>query len=321
MTRFLAERREMSAVGHWTKTTDGGILRLMCETSASADRVDCRFTGYGGLDLAGEAWGRDGAAPVLLLHGGGQTRGSWEHTARNLAQRGYRVIAIDLRGHGESEWSNDGDYGIDAFAGDVIAVARALPSPPVIVGASLGGLAAMIAEARGAVARALILVDIAPRIEDAGVARIVGFMSAHADGFATLEEAADAIASYLPHRSRPGDLSGLRRVLRAGSDGRWRWHWDPSFLDIRRRSESGDSAIFEAAARHLRVPTLLVRGRRSDLLSPEGVAEFLELAPHARFVDIADAGHMVAGDHNDVFAAAIVEFIERLDRGAAEGAA
>lgn len=285
-------------------------------------RASCCFVGHGGVQLVGEVTGPDGAPVVLLLHGGGQTRGAWDSTARSLADRGHRVFAIDLRGHGESEWAKDADYGVDAFSSDVICVARALPSPPVIVGASLGGLAAMVAEARAAVARGLVLVDIAPRIEDVGVTRIVSFMSAYPDGFATLQDAADAIAAYLPHRARPSDLSGLQRVLRAGTDGRWRWHWDPRFLELRRHSRQGeDQRLFEAAARHLTLPTLLVRGRRSDLLSPAGVEEFLQLVPHARFVDIADAHHMVAGDRNDAFAAAVVEFVDQLRDRADSGAA
>lgn len=280
------------------------------------------WVGCGGAQLAGEVRGDPNypsATPVLLLHGGGQTRSAWDATAHALATLQHSVVAIDLRGHGESDWAHDGDYSIDAFAGDVMAVARSLGSPPVIVGASLGGIAAMVAEARGGVARALILVDIAPRIEQEGVARITGFMSAYPDGFASLERAADAIARYLPHRSRPNDLSGLRRVLRAGADGRWRWHWDPRFLDIRRDSRGDhDRALLEAAARQLRVPTLLLRGRRSDLLSPAGVDEFLQLVPHARFVDVADAGHMVAGDSNDAFVGAMMEFIAALgERGQA----
>lgn len=276
--------------------------------------LPCRFTGYDGVDLRGEAQGDPTAPPVLLLHGGGQTRGAWDASARALANRGYHVVAIDLRGHGESEWPAEGDYSVDAFSGDVIRVARSLPEPPVIVGASLGGIAAMVAEARAQIARALVLVDIAPRIEEAGVARIVGFMSAHPDGFGSVEEAADAITAYLPDRPRPRDLSGLRRNLRQGADGRLRWHWDPRFLDERRGPRNDDVALLHAAARHLSVPTLLIRGARSDLLSQAGAEEFLALVPHARFVDVADAGHMVAGDRNDAFTSAVLAFCDELDR-------
>lgn len=269
--------------------------------------------GLDGIELRGEAHGNPGAPPVVLLHGGGQTRGAWDGAACAVAERGYRAIAIDLRGHGESEWSADGDYGIDAFSGDVIRVVRALSRPPVIIGASLGGIAAMVAEARGRIARALVLVDIAPRIETTGVARIVGFMSAHPAGFANVEEAADAIAAYLPDRPRPRDLSGLRRNLRQNAHGRLSWHWDPRFLDERRGPRNDDVALLHAAASQLAVPTLLVRGARSDLLSEAGAQEFLALVPHARFVDVAGAGHMVAGDRNDAFTSALLAFLAELD--------
>ena len=142
----------------------------------------------------------------------------------------YRV---DLRGHGESAWPDDGDYQIDAFAADVPRSQRRSPQLPVLVGASLGGVASLVAigESPTPVARALVLVDVAPTIERAGVDRIGDFMTAHMDdGFGSLEEVADAIADYNPHRPRPSDLSGLTKNLRQRDDGRWVWHWDPRFM-------------------------------------------------------------------------------------------
>lgn len=172
----------------------------------------------------------------------------------------------------------------------------------------------MVAEARGEVARALVLVDIAPRIEDKGVARIVAFMSAHPNGFTSLDEAANAIAAYVPERPRSADSSGLQHHLRVGADGRLRWHWDPGFLDAQRGPRGENAALLEAAARQLALPTLLVRGARSDLLSREGAEEFVALVPHARVVDVAGAGHMVAGDRNDAFAAAVLGFLDEIAR-------
>ena len=278
------------------------------------------FVGHGGVRLVGEAIGDASAPPVLLLHGGGQTRHAWDETARTLAASGRRAIAVDQRGHGDSQWAPDGDYTLDAFAADVRAMARAVGTTrrPAIVGASLGGMSAMVAEAEaeGSIASALVLVDIAPRMEPEGVAKIIGFMRARPDGFATLEEAADAIAAYLPDRPRKTDTSGLAKNLRRGADGRLRWHWDPAFLAPRGRlpHRAGEGDRLTDAARALRIPTLLVRGRRSDLLSEKGVEEFLALVPGARFVDVEGAGHMVAGDRNDAFTAAILPFL-------AEGAA
>jgi non-heme chloroperoxidase len=286
-----------------------------------------RFSGAEGVPLAGDAWGEASAPPVLLLHGGGQTRHAWGGTARALGARGWRAVALDLRGHGESGWSPEGRYALDDFVADLRCVIAALGCRPVLVGASLGGMTALTAEgeAPGSAASAIVLVDIAPRLELEGVARILAFMSAHLEtGFASIEEAAAAVARYLPNRTRPADPSGLERNLRRGEDGRLRWHWDPRFLSSAPRlaapgaederpvpSPARPERLLEAA-RGLRVPTLLVRGARSEIVSAGGAAELLEVVPGARLVDVAEAGHMVAGDRNDVFTDAVVAFLDEL---------
>lgn len=274
-----------------------------------------RLRGRDGLELAADAWGDPSQPPVLLLHGGGQTRFAWGGTARDLAAAGWYAVSMDLRGHGESAWDPHKDYSVDAFVEDLRCVVEQLGRSPVLVGASLGGIAALLAEGEShpALAAALVLVDIAPRIEADGALRIVQFMKGRPEGFASLEEAADAVAAYLPHRRRPDDLSGLERNLRRMANGRWRWHWDPAFLEPGHApGVSRESGRLHAAARSLSVPTLLVRGRLSDLLSEEGAREFLALVPHARYADVSDAGHMVAGDRNDRFSAAVLAFLEEL---------
>jgi pimeloyl-ACP methyl ester carboxylesterase len=269
-----------------------------------------------GLTLAADAYGPDDGPPVVLLHGGGQTRHAWDGTARLLGAKGWRATTVDLRGHGDSDWSATGDYGLDDFAADVRAVAAAQARPPTLIGASLGGLSSLVAIADApdpdAVASGLVLVDVAPRLETVGITRIADFMLGHLDGFASLDEVADAVAGYNPHRPRPTDLSGLRKNVRLRDDGRWYWHWDPQFLQGGRtdepRSFTNEDRL-EAAARALRLPTLLVRGRQSDVLSEEGARRLLTLTPHARYVDVGDAGHMVAGDRNDAFNDAVVAFL------------
>lgn len=291
---------------------------------------DVTFTGRDGNRLAASAAGPTGGSPVVLLHGGGQTRHSWGTTLWSLGTQGWRAYSVDLRGHGDSDWAEDGDYSLDAFAGDVRAVASALGRPPALVGASLGGLSALLAvgsqpggEAAsgeavgGGLASALVLVDVAPRMEEAGRQRVGRFMMEHvADGFATLEEVADAVAAYNPHRPRPDDLSGLKKNLRY-RDGRWFWHWDPQFMmglrggpDETRASLAG-AGVLDAAARAIDCPVLVVRGRQSDLLSEEGARELLELVGDGEMVDVAGAGHMVAGDRNDIFNDAVVGFLAR----------
>ena len=269
-----------------------------------------------GLTLRADAYGNPKGHPVLLLHGGGQTRHAWAGTALALAKAGWYAVALDLRGHGESDWCPSGRYDHMSFAADVATVAEYFERPPVLVGASLGGMSSLFAlgraqrEGRPAPASALVLVDIATRMELDGARRILDFMSQKPDGFDSLEEAAEAIASYNPHRPRPRDLSGLKKNLRLGEDGRYRWHWDPAFVNGRLTPDSMkvlDS--LDTAARGLSIPTLLVRGRMSDLLSQEGANEFLAQVPHARFADVSGAGHMVAGDRNDLFTRAVLDFL------------
>jgi pimeloyl-ACP methyl ester carboxylesterase len=267
------------------------------------------FRGAGGIRLVGDAIGPEDGSPVIFLHGGGQTRGSWGDTAAKIGRAGSLAISLDHRGHGDSEWPADGNYDLTSFAGDVREVAAQLGRAPVVVGASLGGLAGLMA---GEALRALVLVDVAPRLEEEGVAKIIAFMQTGLDGFDSLEAAADAIAAYLPHRKRPRDLGGLAKNLRQGSDGRWSWHWDPRFV----RRKTGDPSFsrerLQAAARALTIPTLLVRGRMSDVVSEESVRELRELVPHAEYTDVAGATHMVAGDDNDAFSAAVIAFLSRL---------
>ena len=163
---------------------------------------------------------------------------------------------------------------------------------------------------------ALVLVDITPRVDQSGVAKVLGFMRANAsEGFASIAEAADAVAEYLPQRPKPRSHEGLKKNLRLSPDGRWRWHWDPHFLDGP-RAAGKNRAELEAslidAARRIRIPALLVRGASSELVKEAHAREFLELVPHADYVDVGGARHMVAGDRNDHFSAAVLSFLDRL---------
>jgi pimeloyl-ACP methyl ester carboxylesterase len=274
-----------------------------------------RFEGFQGIHLVGDVWGDEDAWPVLLMHGGGQTRHAWGSTASVLAEHGWKAISLDLRGHGDSEWALNGDYSFTAYANDAVAVADGLGKPPVLVGASLGGVAAIIAEGGTdrVVSSGLVIVDITHRSNPEGIQRIRDFMASGLGGFATLDEAADAIAAYTPNRpKRTANPAGLMKVLRQKTDGRWYWHWDPKFLDHDRTEVPPDDfqALFEAALHHVRVPTLLVRGLLSDVVTEEGVQAFLAAVPGAKLADVGDAAHMVAGDRNDVFSESVVDFLE-----------
>lgn len=276
------------------------------------------FFGARGLKLRASRYGEETAPPVLLLHGGGQTRHAWSDTATALAGSGYCAITLDARGHGDSDWCSEGDYRAQTLAADLNAVIRSLPARPIIVGASMGGLTAMLTLGEDAAldCAALVLVDVAPRLERQGVRRIIEFMRRHQDGFETLEQVRDAIAAYNPHRSPPEDLSGLRKNLRQRDDGRFYWHWDPAFLNHANMPTDNEGmferARLEKAAGQLKMPVLLIRGYQSDVLSDQGARDLLTLVPHARYVVLDQAGHMVAGDRNSIFTEAVLNFLNDL---------
>ena len=279
----------------------------------STDLHTVRFQGDGGLTLVGDEWNRDTAGQrptILMLHGGGQNRFSWKNTGQILADRGFHVIALDARGHGDSDRAPGADYSIHALARDIAAVSAQIDRPVVIIGASMGGLTGILAAAEAGPQRVtgLVLVDVVPRFESEGTMRIRDFMTRHVHGFENLEQAADAIAAYLPHRRRPRNLEGLTKNLRL-RDGRWHWHWDPAFVTAVRDEPFADMAELEGAAMALDIPILLIRGKLSDVVSPAGVEDFLAKVPQARFVELSDAGHTAAGDDNDAFSDAVVAFV------------
>ena len=277
-----------------------------------------------GLQLTADEWGNPSGPPVLMCHGAGQNRHAWKNTADALASSGWFVTTVDARGHGDSDWSTQARYDSEDIGRDIVALLQRFDRPPAIVGASMGGMASLAAQRTAAsqLYNAVILVDITPHFDLEGARRIISFMSGNPDGFTDLDEAADAIAAYNPHRPRPADSSGLTRVLRQRPDGRWMWRWDPAYVTSKPGFDSDNesnmashmertSRIMSEGAQAVSVPMLLVRGGQSDLVTPEAVRGFRELVPEAEFVDVAGTGHMVAGDDNDAFTEAVAEFLGR----------
>jgi len=270
------------------------------------------FTGFEGVQLVGDVRGDPDGWPVLLLHGGGQTRHAWGAAAERIADDGWRTVSLDLRGHGESDWAPRSDYSFTAFGGDVVSVADQLGRPPVLVGASLGGISALYAEGTSdrVVSSGLVLVDITLKTNKEGIERIKEFMVSGMDGFESLDAAAEAIAAYTPERTRAVNPDGLRKVLRE-RDGRWFWHWDPAFIGQGRNEAVPDVLVdlLDTALGNIRVPTMLVRGLLSDVVTQEGVDHLLASVPGATVVDVAGAAHMIAGDRNDAFCDAVLTYL------------
>ena len=274
------------------------------------------FKGHGDIKIAADVWGSNNQELVILLHGGGQTRHAWGETGKKLAEAGYHSVALDLRGHGDSEWDADGDYSIRAYKDDLVSIINEIGKPARLVGASLGGMASLALagdEINSNLCTALIMVDIGIYPDPVGSDRIVSFMLSGEKGFDSLEDAAKSISDYLPHRKKPKDLEGLKKNLRLKDDGRYYWHWDPRF--IRRRPGSRDKGYFDLqlkAAEKVTIPTLLIRGALSDVVTMEDVDYFLSVISHAKFVEIEKAAHMIAGDRNDIFAEEAIKFLKSL---------
>jgi pimeloyl-ACP methyl ester carboxylesterase len=285
--------------------------------SVSSAAQTVTFRGVDDLALVADEWNREQTAAdkpsILMLHGGGQNRHSWKNTGQILADAGYHVIALDSRGHGDSDRAPSGDYSVESLCEDTLQVLYQIGRPVVLIGASMGGLTGIQAayEAGPELVTKLVLVDVVPKFEKDGSARIREFMASGLEGFASLDEAADAVAAYLPHRPKPRSPEGLKKNLRLREDGRWYWHWDPAFLTKPQDDPFVRMEKLEQAAINLQVPILLIRGRLSDVVSEDGVQDFLSKVPHAEFAELADAGHTAAGDDNDAFSDVVVDFVAR----------
>ncbi len=252
-------------------------------------------------------WGRPSAPPVLCLHGGGQTAYMFEELGSALRDR-YWVVAPDLPGHGDSDIVEGVAVAHAAYAEslepflDEFGIGRA-----ALVGASLGGMTSIAyADLHPESVACISLIDVGHKLEPEGVRKIIDFMTAH-ESFGSLEEAAEAIADYLPQRRAPR-VESLTRNLRRRDDGRWEWKHAVG-RRMRERQESGEetghpadrldelmAGIDEAAAR-LTCPVLVLRGERSDVLSDEGAQEVASLIPQARVEVVERAGHLAAGDN------------------------
>jgi pimeloyl-ACP methyl ester carboxylesterase len=248
------------------------------------------------------------------MHGGGQTRHAWGSTGEILSKSGFYVLSLDLRGHGDSQWHPDGDYLIESYKGDLVSILNQVGKPASLVGASLGGMVSLSLASdlnKKDLVSALVMVDIGLYPNEKGSNEIVSFMQSGIKGFANLNEASDAVSAYLPHRKRPRDNRGLEKNLRLKEDGRYYWHWDPRFLDERdsdNRENQKEKNI--RLAKNISIPTLLIRGALSNVVTQKEVDDFLTIIPHSEFQEIKKAAHMVAGDRNDIFANSAIKFLK-----------
>lgn len=265
-----------------------------------------------GLNFHYLEWGTADHQPLVCLHGITQTAHSWDEVAPELA-RDYRVLCIDQRGHGDSDWAPDGDYSRATQAADLEAIRQALELPLfVLVGMSMGGINAITYTARHPQhVRALIIVDVSPEIEARGVQNIRQFIQQD-DVLPRFEDFVARAHAFNPRRSLENIRSRLRHNLKQLPDGRWTWKYDPYLRSPGRTFQTTALLGLWEEVRAVRCPTLIVKGAESDILSPEAARRLQEAIPGSELVTIPGAGHSVMGDNPAAFVAATRAFLQRL---------
>jgi pimeloyl-ACP methyl ester carboxylesterase len=256
-------------------------------------------------------WGRADAPAIVLLHGGHQSAHSWDLVSLHLAQR-YRVLALDQRGHGDSEWARDVTYSNHEMSLDAEAfiVAMGLRSP-VLIGHSMGGRNAMLLTRRNqTLLRAAVIVDVGPELSDKGRAAIAGFVHVNQE-FDDLEHFVRNVRQYDPYRSREHIERTVKYNMLRRADGKFVSKCDsnPRRLNIVRGSGPLENITLADAA-SFDVPVLLVRGANSNILAPDAAERFAAALPRGRLVTVPDCGHNVHGQNTQGFIAALRGFLE-----------
>jgi pimeloyl-ACP methyl ester carboxylesterase len=254
-------------------------------------------------------WGGDGP-DLLLLHGGALTAHTWDWVCAELSGR-YRCIALDLRGHGDSEWSPAMDYGTEAHVRDVAGLADALGLERfALVGQSLGAMNGLTYAARhGDRLAALVVVDAAPWVRPDGARRIADFVLMPAE-LDSVEEFVDRAMEFNPRRDPELLRHSLLHNLRRLPSGKWTWKYDRRHLSLPAFEEmSAALAQLDDLLDDVRCPVLVVRGAESDVLTDEDAARLAERLPDGRWARVEDAAHTVQGDNPAGLAAAIHAFL------------
>jgi esterase len=253
-------------------------------------------------------WGGEGP-PVLFLHGGLLTAHTWDLVCLGLRDR-YRCLAPDLRGHGDSDWAQDGAYELEEFADDVAAFVLELGlERPVLVGQSLGALAALwVAAGASPSPRALVLIDIGARVRDEGSERLFTF-AAQTAGPHTLDEFLE-LAQRFNRRRNPALLRrSLLHNVRPVGDGRYEWKYDGVGIGRRRQRTQTAATRIPEFAKSVTCPTLVVRGGRSEVVDDDSAGKLADALPDGRLEVVADAGHNVQGDQPRALTALLGEFL------------
>ncbi len=273
-----------------------------------------RFVEVGGLRLHYLEWG-DGAGDlptIVMLHGISQQAHSWDFISLALSED-YRVLALDQRGHGDSDWAPEGDYSTDAYVGDVGGFVDALGLRGFhLMGHSMGGRNSLAWASRNpGVLRSLTIVDTGPETQQRGQNRIQHFRELP-DELDTLEEFAERVMEYTG-RNREQTMGALKYSIRQREDGKWTWKYDKAMRVSGFQARTWTAEELWAGWGRIDCPALVVRGARSDIFAEETMARMGREHPDCTTVTVANAGHLVQGDNPPEFLAAVRGLLGRFD--------
>lgn len=269
------------------------------------------FEGFGGVPIVGTVFGSPEDPPVLLVPSHGQTREFWFGSAEALAEAGRYAISIDLRGHGDSGYSPDGQYGLDCHVADLRAVLAALPSRAFVVAAGFGALVAIAAVGEGAphLVSGLSLVDANIWFEPTMMVEMARAIKRRTTEFDSAEMIADAIAATYPTEPRQPLTDRVLAAYTRRSDGRFEWRGDPRALDFGPMDVS--EARLAGAAAAIQAPVTLIRGSLNATVSEASTRKLQEMIRGSEIAEIEGVGHYVATEREDMFNAILLDFLER----------
>jgi pimeloyl-ACP methyl ester carboxylesterase len=249
-------------------------------------------------------WGPPDAPPILLLHGGNQSAHSWDLVSLHLSDR-YHVYALDQRGHGDSEWTRDQDYTIQARAEDALAfISQQGLGAPIIFGHSMGGMVTMtMARSAPDLARGVVLVDVGPELSPKGREIIQNFVVRNVE-FDDLDEFLDNVVKYDRFRSREHIARTIKYNMLRRVDGKY-----ISKVDHRRIPDASEAPRAEFDPKCMSFPVLLIRGAESDVLEADAAERFVATLPDGRLVTVPAVGHNVHGGNTPGFLEAISPFL------------
>lgn len=285
-------------------------------TAVESTYTDRQVT-VGNLNLHYQEWGDSANPAMLLIHGFGVSGHMFDEFAERARER-YHLIALDQRGHGDSDWAEDGDYSREAFVVDIEGFRKALGLERfILVGHSMGGLNAVsYTVAHPQNVRALVLVDVGPEAAAEGVDNIVRFTRGPDE--LDFDEFVEMAHRFNPRRSLDNIRDRMRHRLKPTDNGKWTWKFDKRFRSNRDELKIGSELSNDDTwklFREVAVPCLLVRGAESDVLTQEVAERAAREMQRTELVVVPGAGHSVPGDNPDDFTSVVLSFVDQLESG------